>query len=86
MQNMSLSMKGKNYSMEENNECSKDEEAQDKSVNYRRWDVLKVVKQKKKNREQQRGNSNIFPINKIESQQRNHVYLVYSTNKILQII
>ena len=50
--------KGQNSSVEENNNNSQNEEPEDKSVNCRKRYVLKNVKEKKKNHEQQRRNLN----------------------------
>ena len=48
--------KGQNSSAEENNNSSQDEEPENKSINYRKQYVFKIVKEKKKSHEQQRRN------------------------------
>ena len=50
---------GQNSRAEDNNNSSQNEEPEYKSVNYRKRYVLKIVKEKKKNCEQQRRNLNL---------------------------
>ena len=90
LQKKYVSNEGNNNNVQENINFTRNEETHVKCVkNYEKRQVLNIVKEKKRIKEQQRRNFNTLQINtnvKSRNLQKNYMFPQYCRSKILQIL